>query len=498
MQKKFLKNLSLILFLNLLIKPFWILGVDRQVYNVVGPENYGFYFSIFNFSFLFFIFLDLGITNFNNRNIAQNNQLLDKHLMGIGTIKLLLGILYGLIIFMVGYVIGYRGEQLKLLFWVGINQFLLSFLLYLRSNISGLLLFAIDSFLSILDRLLMILIVGILLWTGIAHHRFNIEWFVYSQTIAYLISVLIALSVVLAHTSKLKFSWNPAFFIMIIKKSLPFALLVLLMSFYNRIDPVFLERLIPGKEGDLQSGIYSAAFRMLDAGQNFAYLFSVLLLPLFSKMINEKLEIGKLLRLSFSIIISGSLIIAITAFFYSKELMLLMYVPHGIESAIDFQSRIAESAAVFRVLMFSFVAISSNYIFGTLLTANNNLKWLNLIAFAGMAGNIIMNLVLIPRLQALGSAYASITAQSVTALLNIWLAIKIFKFRFDWMLLLRVLLTAFFTAMAAWLLKTYSGLSWPVTITLTLLTGLGAAFILKLLDIKNMIAILRVNESTEK
>ena len=72
MQKKFLRNLVLLVFLNLLVKPFWILGVDRQVQNVVGPEEYGLYFTIFNFSFLFYIFLDLGITNFNNRNIKSS------------------------------------------------------------------------------------------------------------------------------------------------------------------------------------------------------------------------------------------------------------------------------------------------------------------------------------------------------------------------------------------------------------------------------------------
>jgi O-antigen/teichoic acid export membrane protein len=493
MQKKFLKNLTLILFLNLLIKPFWILGVDRQVYNVVGPEDYGFYFSVFNFSFLFFIFLDLGITNFNNRNIAQNNQLLSKHFAGIGTIKLLLGLLYGVIIFIVGYIIGYRGEQLHLLFWVGFNQFLLSFLLYLRSNISGLLLFVVDSFLSILDRLLMIAIVGVLLWTGIAKGKFNIEWFVYSQTVAYLVTVLIALGVVLIHSGKITFSWNPAFFIMIIKKSLPFALLVLLMSFYNRIDPVFLERLIPGKEGYLQSGIYSAAFRMLDAGQNFAYLFAVLLLPLFSKMIKEKQSVAKLLRLSFSIIISGSLIIAVTAFFYDKELMLLMYVPHGTESAAEFQSRIVESAAVFRVLMFSFVAISSNYIFGTLLTANNNLKQLNIIAFVGMISNILMNLVLIPRFQALGSSYASLTAQGLTAILNVLLVIRVFRFRVDWILAIRIVFIVLLTGFTAWFLKTFSGLTWPITISITLAGGLIYAFLLRLLDIKHMVSILKEN-----
>ena len=69
MQKKFVTNLALLLFLNLLIKPFWILGIDRSVQNSVGAADYGMYFALFNFSFLLNIILDFGITNFNNKNI---------------------------------------------------------------------------------------------------------------------------------------------------------------------------------------------------------------------------------------------------------------------------------------------------------------------------------------------------------------------------------------------------------------------------------------------
>jgi len=89
MQGKFVKNLTLLLVLNLLVKPFWILGIDRSVQNTVGAEEYGFYFAVFNFSFLFNILLDFGITNFNNRNIAQNNQLLTKHLSNLLVVKLM-------------------------------------------------------------------------------------------------------------------------------------------------------------------------------------------------------------------------------------------------------------------------------------------------------------------------------------------------------------------------------------------------------------------------
>ena len=141
MQRKFITNLGLLLLLNLLIKPFWVFGIDRTVQNVVGSEDFGFYFTVLNFSFLFNILLDFGITNFNNRNIAQNTHLLAKHFSRLVTMKLVLGFLYFLVTLGFGYGYGYRGSQLSLLALVGFNQFLLSFILYLRSNISGMLMF---------------------------------------------------------------------------------------------------------------------------------------------------------------------------------------------------------------------------------------------------------------------------------------------------------------------------------------------------------------------
>jgi len=174
MQKKFLTNLGLIIFLNLIVKPFWVIGIDANVQNAVGAEEYGFYFTILNFSFLFNILLDLGITNFNNRNIAQSNHLLNKHFSGIVFLKVFLLLLYLIVTFSIGFFIGYDSSQFKMLIWIGFNQFLLSFLLYLRSNISGLLLFRTDSFLSILDRSLMIIFISILLWGNFIKSPFKI------------------------------------------------------------------------------------------------------------------------------------------------------------------------------------------------------------------------------------------------------------------------------------------------------------------------------------
>ncbi|MEI6852322.1 MAG: oligosaccharide flippase family protein, partial [Bacteroidota bacterium] len=184
--RKFITNLLILLFLNLLIKPFWILGIDRTVQNTVGAEQFGFYFAVFNLTFIFNIFLDLGLTNFNNKNIAQNHHLLNKHFSSLLILKFLLAIVYCVITISAGLIIGYNSQQMLLLLVLCFNQFLTSFILYLRSNISGLHFFKTDSVISVLDRVIMIIICGALLWGHIFNEPFRIEWFIFAQTASYI------------------------------------------------------------------------------------------------------------------------------------------------------------------------------------------------------------------------------------------------------------------------------------------------------------------------
>src|ERR1700741_2080795 len=133
MQKKFVTNLIILLFLNLLIKPFWILVIEPHVQAQVGNIAYGEYFSLFNFSFLLNILLDFGITNFNNKNIAQNNHLLSKHFSALFVLKISLALIYIVVTLLVGLLIGFDFRLMKLLIVLCINQFFISFIAYLRS-----------------------------------------------------------------------------------------------------------------------------------------------------------------------------------------------------------------------------------------------------------------------------------------------------------------------------------------------------------------------------
>jgi len=479
MKRKFITNLGFLLFLNLLVKPFWIFGIDRTVQNIANPGEYGFYFTVLNFTYLFNILLDLGITNFNNKNIAQNNHLLNKHFSGITLLRFLLAAVYFVVIFAVAVIIGYDGRHLYFLAFLAFNQFLVSFILYLRSNISGLLLFRIDSAISVLDRLLMILFCSILLWGNLTTEPFRIIWFVYVQTLAYLITAFVALLIVIKKAAFKRLQWNTSFFLMIIKQSFPFALLVLLMSFYNRIDSVMLERMLPKGTGITQVDIYAKAYRLLDAVNMIGYLFAVLLIPIFARLIKDKSPVEGMVRLSFTIIFTISMIIATCSSFFSDQIMELLYT-----------GQVREAEKVFVFLIIGFIPISTTYIFGTLLTANGNLKALNIMALTGMILNISLNYFLIPRFMAVGSAYASLITQFVTAAIQVIIAQKIFMFAVN----PRYLVTLVMFAAGVILLNigaVHTGLEWKLAVVIAGFASVLWAFTLKLLSIGGFLRLLK-------
>lgn len=454
------------------------MGIDRSVQNAVSPEIFGTYYALFNFTFLLNILLDLGITNFNNKNIAQNNHLLTKHVSSILSLRLLLGLVYTVITLSVGLIIGYSVGQLYILFLLGFNQFLISFILYLRSNIAGLHLFKTDSFISVLDRLIMITICAILLWGHVTNSPFQIEWYVYAQTSAYLLTAIITMIIVIKKSKLKRLNWSKAFFLVILKKSYPYAILVLLMAFYNRIDTVMLERLLV--DGAEQSAIYASAYRLLDSANMIAYLFAGLLLPIFARMIKLKHDLDELVKLAFSLLVTLSVIVALGSFFYSKELMGLMYTQH-----------VEESARVFGYLMTCFVAISTTYVFGTLLTANGNMKELNTMASIGMFLNITLNLILIPQYKATGSAISSLVTQFSTAFFQVLIAQKVFKFKVNYRFLITLVLFICGVIVICFISKSLPNLAWMSQFMIMISLSFLWAFVIRIISVRSMYRIIK-------
>jgi O-antigen/teichoic acid export membrane protein len=142
---------------------------------------------------------------------------------------------------------------------------------------------------------------------------------------------------------------------------------------------------------------------------------------MFSRQLRQGEDVAPLAGLAFRLVLAGALAVAVAGSFHAKALMDLRY-----DAFTD------RSAPAFAVLIWCFAAVCTTYIFGTLLTASGDLKALNRMAAFGMLLNIGLNLVLIPRYQALGAAWASLITQGLTALVQVGLCVRRFRFPLPW------------------------------------------------------------------
>lgn len=418
MRRVFVSNLALVLLLNLLVKPFYILGIDAEVQVRTGTEAYGGYAALLGLSFLLNILLDLGITNWNTRGTAQDGEGALKLLGALFAVRAVLVLLYAIVLFAAACVLGYRGEELHLLGILAVNQAIAATILFVRGVIAGAQRFVQDSLLSVLDRVLLILICTWLLWGGNAGPVFPIQWFAYAQTAAYALTLVVAFVVLANRSGRVRFRWDTGVFRTVLKQTFPYALLVLLMTFYYRTDTVMLERMLP--DGALQAGIYAQGFRFFEAFNMLGFLLAGLLLPLFSKALapnssfvgsETEERVAALAGTATRLVIAGTVVVAVIGSFYAEHVMRLRYSEH-----------VSESAPAFALMIWSFVAVCITYVYGTLITASGDLRTLNVMAACGMVLNIALNLVLIPRLHVVGAAIAGLVTQGLTASVQVVIA----------------------------------------------------------------------------
>lgn len=452
MQRNFLADLVLLLAVNLLVKPFYVFGIDRTVQNVVGTEAYGTYFALFNLSIMLGILLDMGTTGYNNRNIARHHHLLSRYFTGMVAMRFSLAVVYSVACVLAGLLMGIKGTEWGLLGLMCLNQFLAAALVFLRSNVSGMQHFRTDGLLSVIDRVLLIGLCAFFLWGGLYSGPFTIGLFVGLQTLSYAVAALLAALVVwrIGRPFHWQFRWQIV--PVVLRSSLPYALLMLLMGLYGRMDGVLLKAL--HHNGAIESGIFAQSFRLIDAGAMLAYLFAVILLPLFSRMIKIKDDIAPIVGFTSRIVLAGSWLFAAVCTFHADALVGLLY--HEVYDS---------TATVLRLLAWSFLPVAGGYVVGTLLTAGGQLRELNLIAGTAVLCSVVLNVLLIPRMGAVGAAITSVLAQAVAMVMQVAVAqwkYKVLLPKWSWLKVVAYLIVVF---LAAWMSR-FAPVATPVALAI--------------------------------
>lgn len=482
MLNKFLKSLSLLLLLNLLIKPFWVLYVDRWIQQEVGDEAFGLFATLYSFTIIFSILLDPGLKNYFNTRLSRDHALLGKEAGRFLVLKLLLSLLFFGSIWVAAWLSGEYTNYPNLLLLLGLNQILLTFLLFFRALITGLGKYQADSFMSVTDRVLMILMALPIFFTDYFPQFKNIEGFVAIHTIGYGITTLICLLILGKRLLEIKLNFQLKGLGTILKKTFPFALFTGLMNLYIRADFIMIEQLMP--DGFEQAGVYRKAYRFLEAASMFALLFGNLLLPIFSTIIHKVGEMKKMLAVVFKLFVIPSISLSLVCFTFRAEIMAAAYP--------DSNQVVADS---FGYLMLDMVAISLFYLFGTALTARHALRSLNLFAGLGVLVNIGMNAILIPMVGIKGAVIATLATHGMVGILQMLTTLKVYNIQIHLPVLLRVI---GFTGLSilAFFLSNQLGINWFYKLVMLSALSFTFAHLFRVFSIKEVFVLFKseVNE----
>lgn len=408
LNKKFFYNIALLVLVNILIKPLWIFGLDRKVQLAVGNEQYGLYYGIFSLAIILNSMLDPGLHQYMNQRFSKVQHRVEHTLMALFQTKLVLSVLYIAALFILALLLNMRGQESVFLFFLAFAQIFSSFQMFLRSLITARQDFMHDILLSVTEKIILILMVAYLL---LFTEQFQIIWLAQAQLVAAFVGFMVSVKVFEIGQLPRKIVIDTQFVRQTLKNVLPFASLFLFMGIYYRVDVLMLRYLLPN--GQYHTGIYAQALRILDGLSALAYLVASFLLPKFSNMLSQKQSVRKLSFTAFAVLIIPALVVLVLAVCFSTEVVQVLY-----------HTTNHYAVQTFRVLLMAFPAVASNYVFGTLLTAQGRLKLLNVLALGAMLLNLSFNALVIPYFQAPGAAWVSVVTHYFMAILQAYFALK--------------------------------------------------------------------------
>jgi O-antigen/teichoic acid export membrane protein len=192
--------------------------------------------------------------------------------------------------------------------------------------------------------------------------------------------------------------WRP-----LMRVALPLGLALVLITVYYQVDAVLLLQIA----GPQEAGIYGAAYRFLNPLTNLPGLVMVSFFPVMSALYgHDPARVGRLTQTSIDLMAVISLPFLAVTIVLSEQIVRLVY-----------GSQFHTAAGLLPILMIAFVAICYGNVSG-FLAPLLKLQWrLALYSGIGMTANVALNVILIPKYGAYGSAWATVITETLTMLL---------------------------------------------------------------------------------
>lgn len=400
----------------------------------IGVERTGMYVTALTLSSLFSIMTDLGLTPVLIREGAKDKSRLPAILGNVLIVKIFLDLVaYGFLALVV-WLLGYPWAIRELVWFSGLIMVLdsvsLSFYGALRSQHN----LWFESWGVVLGQVITVTAGGVMLWRGAP-----LPFLLLALGLGSLFNVLWSGGMLISRLGlRPRLVFDKGLFHTVVKYALPFALAGVFTKVYSYIDTVLLSRLL----GNKAVGWYSVPYKLTFAFQFVPMAFAAALYPAMSTFfVQDKNRLKGLFEKGIIYLAMLALPISFGIGAMAEIFIVKVYGPDYLPSVLPLKILLAS-------LVFAFL----DFPVGSLLNACNRQSVQTAAMGVTMGLNIVLNVILIPRLGVVGAAISALVGNfTLCALGYLWVPKIIPAPKSElWWRLAKVLLSA---GLMGWVVK---------------------------------------------
>lgn len=395
--QRILKNTGVMLFANLAQKTFTFFYIMKMA-RYLGTVEFGIITFAIGFTELFVFITDPGLNTLIVRDVARDKSLSDKYLGNVIVMKsIFVFVFFGFLALFVN-VIGYSVQIIHVVYLIAVHIILRAFSNMLYSLFQAYEKLEYQALGGIISNFFVL--IGVLY---AVRHKLSVTNIALIFVIASALDLVYAMIVCRTkfHWPKLQIDW--VFWKKSLKEAWPLGTISIFYIIYFRIDIVMLSLI----KGELDVGIYGAAYRISEILTLFPMIFMSAVFPVLSSYFkSSKSSFKKAYEKSVKFLFSLALLLALITMLLAKEIIFLVY-GEGYEGSVT----------ALQILVWGTVLLFVTTIQGTTFVAANRQKLSMKILLMAVVLNITLNFFAIPK-------YGYIGASITTVITEIFILIK--------------------------------------------------------------------------
>lgn len=387
------KNVSVLFISNILS---YVLAFFTLIYSAryLGVEGFGTLSLALAFTGIFSVCMDLGLYSLTIREVARDKSLADDYVANITSIKIILGIITLMLIFIIVYIIGYNQQTTLVIYIIALYTLFITFSQLFYAVFQAYEKMEYQSFGGVLSSLL--LLAGVL--TAI-YFKFNLIQFSLIYLVTGAIILIYALIAYFHKFSLPKMAFHVTHWKDLILESWPFAITGISINIYTYIDTVLLSVII----GSDAVGLYNAAYRLVLILIFIPAVFNISVFPLMSKYyVSSKESSNLIFEKLLKIMLVAAIPLGVGTVLLAEKIVLLIYGDQYLGAVVALQ-----------ILIWSIVLIFARSSFETLFQSSNRQLIVTKIFIIGVIFNIILNLIIIPKYSYVGAGIITVLTDAL-------------------------------------------------------------------------------------